>query len=372
MKNVDAIIIGQGLAGTALAWQLRWAGQRVLVIDRERPVTASRVAAGLITPITGRRMVNAWQYDELWPVAQQFYARVESETGVTCFHEQPMVRLFRSSEAREHFESTRKLARTAGTAVPSQLHSLAGASAWMNTRDANDTDVDLDSYRSEHGGFTMTGGRLDVATYLRASRAVFIADGAYQRANIDVANDIELTATGVVVTPLKLTARRLIFCQGFGGVENPYFRSLPFLPAKGEMLTVDVPQLSEVHVVHREVWLAPAPTGGYRVGATYDSRRLDETPTSAGRAELCGKLDHLLHRPYTVTDHVAAVRPAMHDQRPLLGIHPQHPQLACFNGLGSKGCLWAPYFAEQLTRHLLDGTAIEPVVQLRNRKRRTT
>ena len=52
----DVIIVGQGLAGTTLAWHLREAGQRVLVIDACEPVTSSKIAAGLITPITGQRV----------------------------------------------------------------------------------------------------------------------------------------------------------------------------------------------------------------------------------------------------------------------------------------------------------------------------
>ncbi|NOU04706.1 MAG: NAD(P)-binding protein, partial [Hyphomicrobiaceae bacterium] len=42
----DTIIVGQGLAGTTLAWRLVDAGQRVLMFDPAEAVTSSKIAAG--------------------------------------------------------------------------------------------------------------------------------------------------------------------------------------------------------------------------------------------------------------------------------------------------------------------------------------
>ena len=49
--DVDFLIIGQGLAGSALAIELLGRGKRVLVVDRMDQRSSSRVAAGLITPL---------------------------------------------------------------------------------------------------------------------------------------------------------------------------------------------------------------------------------------------------------------------------------------------------------------------------------
>src|ERR1700754_85545 len=71
-KSFDFVIVGQGLAGTALAWHLRWRRFRVLVLDRRDAVTSSRVAAGLLTPITGKRLALTWRFADLWPEAVAF------------------------------------------------------------------------------------------------------------------------------------------------------------------------------------------------------------------------------------------------------------------------------------------------------------
>ena len=34
MEHVDTVIVGQGIAGTSLAWQLLWRGRTVRIIER--------------------------------------------------------------------------------------------------------------------------------------------------------------------------------------------------------------------------------------------------------------------------------------------------------------------------------------------------
>ncbi len=51
---------------------------------------------------------------------------------------------------------------------------------------------------------------------------------------------------------------------------------------------------------------------------------------------------------FEIVNHQAGIRPTVNDRRPLMGLHPQHPTLAVFNGLGTKGVMLAPYFAYQL------------------------
>ncbi|MEL7021711.1 MAG: hypothetical protein AAGK47_08885, partial [Bacteroidota bacterium] len=57
-------------------------------------------------------------------------------------------------------------------------------------------------------------------------------------------------------------------------------------------------------------------------------------------------------------------RPTVKDRRPFLGKHPDFSRLAIFNGLGTKGASLGPYFAQQMTNHLLQQTALEPDVDI--------
>jgi glycine/D-amino acid oxidase-like deaminating enzyme len=41
------------------------------------------------------------------------------------------------------------------------------------------------------------------------------------------------------------------------------------------------------------------------------------------------------------------------ERRPFVGLHPQQPALGILNGMGTKGASLAPFFANQLTSHLV-------------------
>src|SRR4051812_27653137 len=102
MQSPEFTIVGQGLAGTALGWALLRRERTVLVVDNERG-GASRLAAGLITPVTGKRLAKSWRWAELFPAACQFYRAIEAITGERFFHQQPAVRLFANEAERDEF-----------------------------------------------------------------------------------------------------------------------------------------------------------------------------------------------------------------------------------------------------------------------------
>ena len=228
--------------------------------------------------------------------------------------------------------------------------------------------LDLLAFAAEQSGFEMpVAGQLNVPQYLSASREHFTRAGQFQSADLDLALDLELDEQGVRLSRLGVRSRRLVFCQGIDAVHNPWFRSVRFRPAKGEILTVRIPGLNESRVVHRGVWLAPLGDEVFRVGSTYEWEQLDNVPTPTGRDEIVSRLLEFLLLPFEVLDHQAAVRPIHLNQYPVVGQHPEFPQLGYFNGLGSKGTLHAPYFASHFARVLSGEATLDPEVDL-NRK----
>jgi glycine/D-amino acid oxidase-like deaminating enzyme len=345
MKRVDCVIIGQGLAGTTLAWQLRRRGLRVLVIDREGIGSASRIAAGLITPVTGKRLAKSWRWDELYPVATAFYRKLEEETGEAFLHKRAALRLFIDEAERDEFH------RRSEAMLVGLVHRVESSG---------------DYFDAPFGGFEMpSAARLDVPHYLDVSREHFRQSGAYLAAELELPHDVELLAAGVCLPKLEVAARWLVFCQGFTPASDPWFGSIRFNAAKGEILTLRIPGLHEDRVIHRGVWLAPVGGEVFRCGATYTWDDLNCTPTPEGRAEIESRLRTFLRLPFEVIDHQAAVRPVIDAGYPVLGCHPEFPQLAYFNGLGSKGSLLAPFFAEQLAACLAGEREVDSTVDVR-------
>lgn len=326
MQPVDVIIIGQGLAGTALAWQLLRRGRSVFIVDREPTNTSSRIAAGLLTPITGKRLAVSRQWDDFLPVARTFYHEIEAILGTRFFQTTPCVRLFAYETERKQF--AKYAAEFSGLVCDPE------------------PPINSDWFETSRGGFQMpTAARLETRTYLDTSREYFRERGFYHTLSVDLEDDLAVSSVGVRLLPLSVQATRLVFCQGFDGSVNPYFPDVMFNAAKGEILTLRVPRLEEPRVVNRGVWITQDHGEHYRCGATYSWNPLDCEPTIAGREEILTRLKALLKLPVEVVHHAAAVRPIIEDRSPLIRWHADFPNVGYFNGLGSKGSLLAPYFA---------------------------
>jgi glycine oxidase len=340
----DVIIVGLGLAGTTLAWHLREAGQRVLVIDGDEPVTSSKIAAGLITPITGQRLVRSWRYDEFLLAAREFYTSIQKRTEQTFFHDRIALRLFRSETEQQNWADRRSKAEyqshlTVPQPVPLLDPSLADASG---------------------GGFAMQAAQLDVAAYLEASRSAL----EWKPIFLDWHRDVSFKAEEVLICGHR--ARRVISCEGYAATRNPYFSWVPFVAAKGDILTVRFHDRVPPQCLHRGIWIAPtSDLDVFRVGSNYDWENLNQEPSASARMEIESKLEEFFHVPYTVLDHHAAVRPIITESTALIGFHPEHERLGFFNGLGSKGALRAPWYAQRFTDFLVHQTRLPDDLDLR-------
>lgn len=349
MESFDEIVIGQGLAGTTLAWCLLERGRRVLVIDREEKVTSSQVAAGLMTPVTGQRLTVPWRCREFFESAVPFYRMVERATGTALLHTEGALRFWQSEHEEQLF--ARRLRDD-----PSFAQLVDGLS---NVPDAVTAGC---------AGFRMPqAARLNVPLLLTGSREEFVRRGAYRAADIDVADDVTVDATGVCIPRLKIAAKTLVFCQGFAAVSNPWFQNVEFDATRGEVLTLSIPDLRTEQTLHRGVWLAPQGRDRFRLGATSRWDQLYEGPTQAARDWLCSRLKEWLRCDFEIVGHQVGIRPVVKGRRPMIGRHPKWRALAYFNGLGARGALQAPLIAAQLADHLVLGTEVDPRVDLQHR-----
>ena len=333
--QVDTIILGQGLAGSAVAWNLHWGGHSIRIVDNVRNRTASRVSAGLITPVTGRRLVRSPEFRTDWTSAEAFYRRVEEATGQKLLCVKPMIRLFRDSAHRESYL----------TNCDDQERQLT--EIWNGKLQANGAD--------RQGLLISPAARLDVASYLTATARHFQNDLFTIDHDLDPKSAFMLDGDGISIPALGIRGSRLVVCTGSRVTQ--WFPEVPNNPVRGDILRVAVNhQLS--NITHGPVWMAPDSDGHLTVGATYDWEFTSDKPTTAGRHELVTKLGSMLTGECEVIDHVSAVRPTMRDYEPVAGVHPEHSNVYVMGGLGSKGALKSPRLATELTQLVIEGTPI--------------
>ncbi|MDD5271482.1 MAG: FAD-dependent oxidoreductase, partial [Methylovulum sp.] len=104
---IDFLIIGQGLAGSLLAWELMQRGCSVRVVDNGQE-NASQVAAGLINPVTGMRFVKSAEIDALLPIAKRCYQQLGAFFQTDFYIEKPMLRILRTPAEYQHAQKRLK------------------------------------------------------------------------------------------------------------------------------------------------------------------------------------------------------------------------------------------------------------------------
>ncbi len=331
--EVDLLVIGQGLAGSALAMRALQRNYKVLVMDEPGRNITSRVAAGLFNPVTGRKMSKTWLADELFPSLHRYYTEVEQLTGERFFYPMPIYRAFGSAEEQNEW-----MGKSAGDAYDAYIDSVSTGPAFG------------DNVNDRQGGMTLKQcGYLDTQRYLDAVREHLTTRAGYIEHRFDPLK-LEIGLTHVRYGARPVRARKIVFCQGVHGASNPWFGTLPVRSLKGEFLTIQC-ELENSVILNRGVYMVPGPwVGEWRVGATFN--RDDHQPDASAwaRQELTRKLEDLIRLPYRVTGQQWGFRPTTPDRRPLLGAHPKHESLIIFNGLGTKGVSLAPYFSEVLIR----------------------
>jgi len=346
--QIDTIILGQGLAGSLLAWMLIRSGQRVCVIDDGHQSSSSMVAAGLINPLAGMRFNRRPEMDDWLRASERCYAALASEFGTPFLHPLPMLRLFRSAGQRR-FHTRR-------------LDDQASRGLLEASFDATDCPEPI---AAPHGGFIQhRTGYVDMPLLLRSLRTWLHELGALIEHKLAF-DQIELLDHGVAAAGVN--AHRLVFCDGARLRANPWFSHLPLAPDKGEILNLRIDGWHPRHIINGAHWLVPMENGELRLGATHDHQRNDNQLTSAARQELLRGLNALLPSLSNsrVTRHQAGIRPGTSDRYPLLGRHPEHRALWVCNGFGARGALTVPWYAHCLADNILEGVALPAEADIR-------
>ncbi len=308
-------IHGCGLAGVFLGWRL-W--QRGISFQHvgEAKKGASRVAAGLVNPVTGKGMNVSWRLGEFLEEMREFYFDTGAMLGRSYFKEVPVLRIFADEKEKKKFRRKQvELEPWIG-----DVYSVLG-----------------DVREGDFGGVEWSGGGwVEVRNFLDDSLAFF--------------KEENLGAPGPEVE---------VYCEGSFGLQEGVFSYLPNRLAKGEILEVRVPGWREERILNRRGWCIPIGEEVFRVGATYEWDDLTNKSTDEGREKLVRLVKEFTDRPFEIKSHVAGVRPIVRNSEPVIGVHPENSSQFIFNGLGSKGCLYGPGVSRHFVEHLLDGKALD-------------
>jgi glycine/D-amino acid oxidase-like deaminating enzyme len=338
MIKTEFIIVGQGICGTFLSWYLHRAGCNFIVIDQYDPSSSSQVAAGIINPVTGRRIVKTWMIEELLPFALNAYQEIGRDLGFVAIVRKTMIDFFPS---------------------PQMLN------AFTERLQQNDEYLKVSNEEKfkEVFNYDFGYGEIDPCYIVNLKELLLLWRQQLKKNNLlieETFNESELSAKPDKIVYRDFTAEHIIFCDGIYSSTRNYFRNLPFALNKGEALIIESDEIPESNIFKKGTTLAPVGNNLFWAGSSHEWNFVDNKPSEQFLERTTSILSKWLKGPFKVIDHLASIRPATVERRPFAGMHPHLPRIGILNGMGTKGCSLSPYFADQLVNHLTKNLSILP------------
>ncbi|MFD2917268.1 NAD(P)/FAD-dependent oxidoreductase [Psychroserpens luteus] len=347
MKQVDYIIVGNGLAGIAFCEQLRNANKDFVVFDNNSQQSSS-VAAGLYNPVTLKRFTKVWNAKEQLILAMPKYKVLEQLLNVKLDYQLPVYRRFMSvEEQNDWFSASDKPV----------LEDFLSTNLVKNTNAVINADFGF--------GEVLHSGRVNTSQLVKLYRNYLLENDKLEGEEFQY-ELLEIEQEYVQYKDIK--AKHIVFAEGFGVTKNPFFSHLPLNGTKGEMLTIEASDLKMDFIMKSSVFIVPLGKNLFWIGATYEREDKTHNITENAKDQLVDKLKQIIKCDFKIVKQVAGIRPTTKDRRPLVGSHCDYKNVHVLNGLGTRGVMISPYVAEQLFNHIEKGELLDPEIDIKRIK----
>jgi len=347
MKNqieLDYIIVGCGLGGINFCEKLIETNKSFIVYDNNSQ-KSSVVAGGLYNPVILKRFTSVWKNKEQLDLALPIYKNIEERLNTKLNHKIPVYRKFTSIEEQNNWY--------AASDKPN-LSPLLSSGIHENTNECVDATFGM--------GEVLNTGRINTELLVKNYRK-FLKETQRLISNDFDYDSLEIKENYLCYKGRK--AKRIVFAEGFGLKQNPFFKELPLTGVKGELLTIHAPDLKLDFVLKSSVFIIPIAKDLYRIGSTYDWKDKTNTITEKAKEELLNKLKTLIKCDYEVIDQAAGIRPTTKDRRPLVGEHKNYKNVYVLNGLGTRGVMIGPYVANELYNYIEHNKTLNAEVDIK-------
>ena len=334
----DLLIIGQGLAGTILAFEAIKRGLSVHLVDDRHTSASSMVDIATINPVTGRRYAKSWNIDALLPYVTETYRFIEETLGKQYITDGHILQVLPDSRVEEVW-----MLRAADPEFSEYLDD--------NTFDFQVPGLPLlRCAEIRHVHHLLVSAFLSDCTRWFLENAM-ISHEAFEHGSLEIDPD--------QIKYKDSTFKHVVFCTGYAIAKNPLFKWLEAIPMKGEYLMCRIPGLELDQHLKSGISIIPMPERGmYWCGSTYDRYNENSSPTTNGQKSILRHLQQLVQVPINIVHHGAAIRATTRDRRPYVGSHPEHKCVHVIAGLGTKGASLSAYCAHMFADLLTGGKTI--------------
>lgn len=324
MKNVDYIIVGDGYAGVFFAHQLI-KNNKSFVMFSEGRKSASQVSAGIINPVVLKKFTTFWKAQEQIDFLKDSLKEIEDYTGTNYLIDAPIHRIF-------HDENEQKLWLKKSENIELQ-----------NFLDENFDHIEVVKNDFNTGKVNQSA-RLNVKGFFRGVFDFFENGGQLIKEKFDYSK-INLADS----VYKDFTFKKIIFCEGMGVKENPFFSDITVNANKGHHIKVKLSKsLAQNITIKKKHFLFPLENDLYFYGGTYDRDQLHNHIDDSAVEQLTNGLAEFYPYDFEIQEVNFGFRPTVKDRRPIIGKHSDYSSMYVFNGLGARGILNGCYFAKVL------------------------
>lgn len=343
MRKTDYIVVGLGIAGIAACERLYQLGRDFMAIDAgER--TATLVAGGVVNPVVLKRFTPVWNAAEFMDEAQVFYKQLASRIDTNFLEHIPLYRILATIEEQNDW-------------------TIAGDDPLLSSFLASKIVKNQNQCIHAHQGFgaVTSSFRIDTMALINGYKTWLENEGRFINETFSYSEVIQLEGR---IQYRNIEAKKIIFAEGAGLVQNPFFTSDWLVPKKGEYVTFRAPDLGLTTILKGPFFIIPLGDALYQAGATFAHGDTSYGTTENGRKELIKAIAKMINCPFEIIDQIAGMRPTIKDRRPILGpLHNEH--ILFLNGLGTRGLLMAPLLSKWLLSFSENSTSIPIEVDIK-------
>ena len=358
----DIIVVGAGIVGCAIAYELARRGASVEIIDQRHPVGmgATQASAGVLAPFIEAREGNPLLDLGVRSLGlfDEFVTRVSTESGIAV----PYRRTGTIDVAVDEAE-LRALEHTAGVLTTRGVAARIidrGAACAEEPHLAHDV---IGALVIDAHGFVVASA-LTRALCAAAQRhgARLIEDRVVRRIHPTDRNlEVETFHGSVTADAVVLAAGSWSGTIEIAGVEP----RVPVRPVRGQLLHLDWKSAPLRRVTwSRRCYLVPWDDGSLLVGATVEEAGFDERVTVAGVRDLLEAACDVVPQAWSASFREARVglRPGTSDDLPVIGPSAVVPGLMYATGHYRNGVLLAPLTAALVADAMVDNR-IDPMLE---------
>lgn len=340
----DFLIIGQGIAGSCVAWRLMNEAKSFDIIDNNHHKSSSLIAAGMWNPIGFKNLTKSWEIDKVLPELYSLFGDIAEKNTKKYIKNHKLIRIF------------------GGRQEENDWMDKCDYPAFSNYMSEQETALPEHVKADFGNGSVKQAGRIVVRELLSDLNTLFKAENCLVEGAFDY-SALKYSDGNWHYNGEQYGA--VIFCEGSQIGNNPWFSYLPVIPNKGEVFTVKFNKLFNVDgVINKGFFILPLGDKTYRIGASFQNKFESDEPSEFGLEWLHKMLSKTVDDNYEIISHDAGLRPTSPDRKPMIGRHPEYESLYVLNGLGSKGVSLAPYISNLLLKFILKDERIPDEVDI--------